>query len=697
MKYLFNFFSYCKFCLPLFFISLLFFAAAFDSHRFKSGKINKQRLTQSADKIKVLANDPKINADQPVDLLKNQDSTAPQTSKNDPADSFHFNTFFVHRDGLNTETFDKFISEARPQIVQIGYYGPQLHGYGDNPKAAGYPMHLTVAGTNNLLSLYKDLNERCHRLGLKVIGHFQIGKVIGNWDKQDDFINYYKNNWDEKLLGKKPVEDVREVLARDSNGDPIDRDRTADVRYVGLCISSPYCRQMLKQMLKVCIDAGVDGVMVNFNYRWSCVCRHCQALFKEHIAEKYTPQQIKEKFGISNLASHTFSKIDAEIPGFPDSNATTLDWEARRWGAIQLKHAFDEVFIQYGRSLKKDLVIGTWNHIGNVGVKEERMFLPADLWGKDENYFWYSGIYEGTDFSKRQCGDGWLLSAYIREMANGKPHILGKYERIRMKVSIAEGVATGGGGMGRYQDYLDEEGFKYIVQYDRWLNANKDLYWPKKSGAEVGIVLPRQAVLGGDQKGYDSFRTVGQALAERQVLFDVIDDEKITAERLSGYLSIVVLNPASLTIAQKKMLTDYGLKGKLVMSKTGGQLSGKDAITELEGIEKLSNINAPWTIRSSLWKQDNRILLHLVNYLRDEAGGKSRNKGPADERPLLQKNIGVDLRLLPGQQVASVTLLSPDTEDPIKLQFKQNKGRVSFNVPEILVYSVVKIDMPKNK
>lgn len=671
--------------IPLLFVLLILFAKAHDNSKFKNSNYGKG-IYKMRDTIKEV----KISKQETV-----KDHKAPGSRGNAPTDSFHFNTFFVHRDGLNTETFDKFLNEARPQVVQIGYYGPQLHGYGDNPKAAGYPMHLTVKGTNNLLAFYKDINKRCHSLGLKVIGHFQIGKVIGNWDKQDDFINYYKNLWDEKLLGKKPVDDVREVLARNSNGEPIDRDRTAAVRYVGLCVSSPYCRQMLKQMLKVSIDAGVDGVMVNFNYRWSCVCRHCQASFKEYIKKKYSAQQTRKKFGINNLATHTFSKIDAEIPGFPDSNATAIDWEARRWGALQFKEAFDEVFIKYGRSLKRDLIIGTWNHIGNLGVKEERMFLPADLWGKDENYFWYSGIYEGTDFAKRQCGDGWLLSAYIREMANGKPHVLGKYERIRMRVSIAEGVATGGGGMGRYQDYLNEEGFKNIVQYDRWLNKHKDLYGAKRSDAEVGIILPRQAVLGGDQKGYDSFRTVGQRLAESQVLFDVISDEKFTPQRLSQYLSIVVPNPASLTAKQKQMIKEYGRKGKLVISKTGEQLSAEEALTQLSVVPNLSRINAPWTIRSSLWNQDGRKLLHLVNYLRDESGGKSRNKGPADERPISQKNIPVELRLLPGQNISSVTLLSPDTDEAIKLAFKQEKQRVSFTVPELLVYSVIRIDLAK--
>ena len=296
MKALYNSFFYHRKYISLFIVLLILFAKANDRRPNTLTNHGKQSTGNFIVSNTIKA--PKIK--QGIDNSQSEGS-----GNNTSTDSFHFNTFFVHRDGLNTETFNRFLEEARPQFVQVGYYGPQLHGYGDNPKAAGYPMHLTVNGTNNLLVFYKELNARCHRLGLKVIGHFQIGKVIGNWDKQDDFIDYYKNQWDEKLLGKKPVEDVREVLARDSNGDPIDRDRTADVRYVGLCVSSPYCRQMLKQMLKVCIETGVDGVMVNFNYRWSCICRYCQASFKEHIAEKYTKQIIREKLGITDLATHT--------------------------------------------------------------------------------------------------------------------------------------------------------------------------------------------------------------------------------------------------------------------------------------------------------------------------------------------------------------------------------------------------------
>ena len=36
-----------------------------------------------------------------------------------------------------------------------------------------------------------------------------------------------------------------------------------------------------------------------------------------------------------------------------------------RWSQIANKQAFDDVFIDYGRSLKPDLIVAQWNHLGN--------------------------------------------------------------------------------------------------------------------------------------------------------------------------------------------------------------------------------------------------------------------------------------------------------------------------------------------
>ena len=48
---------------------------------------------------------------------------------------------------------------------------------------------------------------------------------------------------------------------------------------------------------------------------------HCQAEFKKYLAERYTPAQLQARFGIADLAGHTFEAIAGEIPGMPKPEA----------------------------------------------------------------------------------------------------------------------------------------------------------------------------------------------------------------------------------------------------------------------------------------------------------------------------------------------------------------------------------------
>ena len=88
------------------------------------------------------------------------------------------------------------------------------------------------------------------------------------------------------------------------------------------------------------------------------------------------------------------------------------------------------------------------------------------------------------------------------------------------------------------------------------------------------------------------------------------------------------------------------------------------------------------------------MMLHLVNYNRDESPSKDRSeKGPMLERPIAAKNISVDIRLPKDSRAKSVTLHAPDLDKPATLPFQSNAGRVKFTVPSLLVYGVITIDL----
>ena len=621
---------------------------------------------------------------------------------------------------LGHEQLIPYLETARPELVLLGHYGAMFHGHADNPKSSGTPMMLPVVGERAALAFQKEVNRKIHDLGLKVAGHFCLIKVMGDWDEQSGFVEYYNKRWPEDLLGPKPHPSLTELLQRDANGVPVQVSRY-DNAQLTLCLSSPHARQMLKQMLKCAVDHGLDGVMTTYNYRFDCACPYCQDSFKSWLAKKLTPEEQLEKLNVSNLKEHVFPTIPARIPGYPDSaTAGELDWFAARWGAEHFKLMFDDIFIDYGRTLRKDLLVGQWNHLSHVSLQEERAFVPLELWGRGEDYFWYSGgasfVGKNLNLSERKAGDAWLSSLYVRELSGHRPFVMGKYDGIRMAANMAEGFALGGMGMGRYQRFEDPVGFEVLARYTNFMHKHRDLYDGAESWSDVALVLPRQSVLARHPESLDAFRELGQALVERQLLLDVVVDQKLTAERLAQYPAVILPKTIALSDGQLRVLGEYSTEGGLLLrmgeagtlSESGTprknvslttaiEVAGDSTTAAVEAIAQrlrdngASAIKCPWTVRAAAYTQPDRVILHLVNYDRDETVVKGA-KGPELERPKSVSDIAVNFRMPKGRQATSVTMYSPDQEKPTVLAFESSDGRVKFSVPRIDVYGVVVID-----
>lgn len=630
-----------------------------------------------------------------------------------------FRTLFVTR-SLTHENLVPYLKTARPETVQVGNYGAMFHGYADNPKSMKTPMMLPVSGERAALEFQRQLNASVHDLGLRVVGHFRLVKVMGDWQEQTGFVDYYNNRWPEELLGPKPHPQLLELLQRDPDGKPIQLSRY-DNAQLALCLSSPYARQMLKQMLKCAVDHGVDGVITTYNYRQRCACEYCQSAFRGWLSERFSPAELQRRLGIGSLESHRFDSIPVQIPGYPDpAEAKELAWLAMKWGAEHFKEMYDDIFLKYGRSLRKELLVAQWNHLSHVSIREERMFLPRRNWGRGEDYFWYSGgasfVGKNLNLIEGKAGDAWLSGLYARELSNGRPIVLGKYDGIRLSASMAEGFAMGGPGMGRYMRFENATGFEVLTRYTNFMHRHRDLYDGAQPVADAALVLPRQSVWARHPEALESFRKLGQTLVERQVLLDVVADEAINPGRLARYPAVILPDATLLSATQRRALENHATEGGLVLTRGAiGMLDGADAsgasgaidgavsvtaettencadsiVTELRK-NGGSMIEAPWTVRATAYLQPGRTILHLVNYDRDETLDKSL-KGPELERPRVVEDIDVSQRLSVKRQVKSVRLFGPDRSRPLSLPFRQRDGHVLFRIPELLVYGVVAID-----
>lgn len=574
-----------------------------------------------------------------------------------------FTRLIAHWDAYGDDDYLAFVAEARPEVCQLGFYGGHFYSLVHTPEYKGYPAHFPVQGIAECGKWFEERNAAVHKLGAKVVGHFNVTFLVGEPDGKDGpkgFFKFYRELWDEKEFGPKPVADPLQLLARNADGTPMASKQYSigGMREYTACLNNPHWRAVLKAWAKRAAERGVDGLIANYFYRHNCLCEHCQTGFRSYLAERHTPASLKQ-FGVDDVKTHKF----AEIVGWHDpKESTPLRREMLRWSQISQKQAFDDVFVKYAKSLKPGFLVAQWNHLGDFGQisGDERCLLPKELWGKDEDYLWYStgGAANFTDLAAGVLGEGTLQARYIRGAFDDKPFTLGKYENTRIRVAIAELAANGGAPMGFYARHKDPEARKELVRYYRFLAANDAAFKANRPHAEVALLFPRSKVHQGDVATVEAFKKVGRDLLDRHVLFDVIPDDLATPEKVKGYRGVI------------------------------------DPAKAVELPKGLSTFAAPKTVRvsASVSASGKELTVHFVNYDRDEPKEKrSPGGGIKDEKPRAVEGVTVDIQLPTGAGVLSVMVATPEGEKPVPVQYDIRDGRLSFTVPRFLVYAIARV------
>ena len=626
----------------------------------------------------------------------------------------YFNRYVALLAMAGDPAFISFLEEARPQVVQMGFYGPQLYALGDTELGSGYPMNLPVRGVHEVLDWQRQFNQRIHDIGGKVIGHFSMTIAWGDPDKKTGFFESYpSSSWPMELLGPKPVDKIADLVHKQPDGQMVVGDRYG-FPWVAGCSNNPHWRQLHKKMVEVAITrCDVDGFVSLYNYNHGCACDYCNQAFRVYLSDQYPLKEIESEFGIDNLDSFRLDGTLGKSPGWVDPekpHPVGLQIEAMRFSQSAWKKHYDEIFIETGRKLKPDLILGSWNHLGFM-APHERNVIPKDMWGRDEDLFWYStGAGTGT-VANGDAGVRMLNLKFIWELSGHKLPVLGRYEGTRTRVSIAEGLACQGPGMGLYCNWKDPDGSKAFIDYFRFAEEFQTYYHPVESYAEVGLIFPRRSILKGDDLPLEHFRKIGKSLMDEHILFDVLSDQNISAERLSQYHGIFIPGTNSLNVNLVELLAEYTSNNNPIIvsscSKDNpndliSQLNNKVFLIELEDRAKMvsvlhdeiyggvSTFDTMWTVRVNAYLQTERIVIHFVNYNRIE----SEDGGPANESPIAISDIGVNLRLKgSNKEVTKVTFLSPEPPYREDLTWNQDSDRIHFQVRSMLVYGVVVIEI----
>ena len=172
-----------------------------------------------------------------------------------------FTRMVAHWDGYNDPDYLAFIDEARPEVVQVGFYGAHFWSLAPTPFGGGYPAHFPVRGLDECGDWFEDLNEQLHRRGAKVVGHFNVEFLVGDPDSPEGprgFFKFYRDLWDEKELGPRPTDDPLDLLQKGPDGKPIVQDsyKIGGMREYWGCLNNPKWRDVLKAWVRRASGGG---------------------------------------------------------------------------------------------------------------------------------------------------------------------------------------------------------------------------------------------------------------------------------------------------------------------------------------------------------------------------------------------------------------------------------------------------------
>ncbi|HYM10274.1 MAG TPA: beta-galactosidase trimerization domain-containing protein, partial [Bryobacterales bacterium] len=455
----------------------------------------------------------------------------------------------IHWSGYDEPGYLDWAGEAKVQFMQVGFFGPILYCMANSPGRENWHP-IPREGYQANYDYYRDFIRRAHAKGIKVNGHFSMSYLFGDpaEGKERGWFDFIKHRWDESVLGPRPSADPFDYIQRYGDGRPIMMTPKEDARLKGLhdlnkywgCPNNPNWQAALKAMVKTAIGLGLDGITGFYSYRLNCACPYCQKAFRQYLQARFTPQQIRERFGIDNVESYSPMEIPPAKTGTAQNDA--LRAEAQIFSQRSQKGLVNQVLIGYGRQLKPDLMVAVWRHFYAHGYTDEQGFLPSSEYSKGESCIWFcmGGGANTSKLAEHNAGDSTLTAKYAGRMMAGKPVLINKYDHTRLRLAIAEAAALGGMSVPQLTAFQYPADRALISHYFHFLDANNRYYYPSQTYSEIALVYSRRAKSLLDTSFEDPMFTIGRHLINNHYLFDVVVDDLLTPKELERYKVLIL-------------------------------------------------------------------------------------------------------------------------------------------------------------
>lgn len=452
--------------------------------------------------------------------------------------------------------------------------------------------------------------------------------------------------------------------------------------------------------------------------------------FRAYFSNRYTSRELSTK-GISNLESFDYLKYLHErgIRGEElESAPLYADYQQfQRKSAFEFYKRFVNEVKEYARSKGiENFPIAPANHgewlvplTLNLLPYSDYAFTNLDFeelvhcyeYHAYEYKLHYSAMKAPLVAAPMDASFGWLVQK------SSKPEDF-------IQVKMAEAYTNNGRFHDQYQAGLTtEEGFidysieaEAISKINSFYLSNKDLFnIGSQSLAKAAVLLSAKSITNVEAGHWFLFRKVCKTLTASHFQYDVIFSENsnlspnsLTLEKLELYEVIILPGNDKLDNNAASLVTEYLARGgKLVIVNEvdpglslsagtsytviswGPDLSKSGWFRNKEFLDVMDNMldkrasedTLPRDVGIQIWQDNNKIVVHLINYDFDLAKGV-----------IEKQDIPVSINLPLKEKPTSVKILSPDFEEEQISDYVFIDSNLQFVVPELKIWDVLVIE-----
>ncbi len=576
---------------------------------------------------------------------------------------------------------------------------------------------------NSRFNYQKDIDE-AHERGKKYVMAIGLNGVINKWPDEVETLAF-KGALSVTYDGKDAIQRGEESVYFFSTNNPL-------------------WRETVIKQAKRAVDLGVDGIVVNSPWGSSFYPAYGGSPdfsnasiqgFRIYLKNKYNSQKLLG-MGISNISSFNYltylhqkgvKEKRAADPSFPSLTPFYNDYmNFQRENAFNFYKQFVKEIKNYARLKgKNNFPVGIKSdgetlipHTINMLPFSDIAFINLEL----EEHYQSQGVYKLHSSAKTQAiaspvdmSFGWL------EENSKKPEDL-------IQIKMAEAYANKGAFQDQYMGGLSPNcKGPGIFEENCWLSesinassvneinsfylSHKDFFGIKsKSTAKIAILFSAKPIKGKLSGHWSSFKDVSRALSKSHFQYDVIFSEdsdfspnSVNLKELQKYKVIILPNNNVMDNNAVSLISDYmKTGGKIVIINEVDSRIGSikdsfpsrvkyidDWFLSSQELNSFLNNNINRVVENTfskkigiqLWKNSDKIIVHLVNYDFDSVKGA-----------IEKKNIPIEMNLSFLGTPTSVKMISPDFRGEMKLKFNYTASEIEFTVPKLKIWDILIIE-----